>query len=88
MEDFNLYKVDWQGTQFTLYEGNHPQNRKDTQPFRLPIDEAASLSFGEGRGSIVINVKEGWPAYLDVMGPCQSRQRCLLQTFAAKLTLR
>ena len=90
VEDFNLYQVEWRGTRFGIYEGNHPQ-RSDgghRTPLRLPVDEAASISRVNGGGSIIVNVGKDWPAYLDVMGPCQSPQHCPLESFAAELTLR
>jgi hypothetical protein len=88
VHDFNLYLVNWRGAQFTIYEGNHPNDRGVTPsktPLRLPLDPSATLRLHEGRGSVFLKIGEGWPEYLDVMGPCASESRCAAALFAGKL---
>jgi hypothetical protein len=90
VEDFNLYQVAWRGAQFGIYEGNQPQGRDDGSRAKisLPGGRAATLRVSDDGGSIIVDMQKAWPAYLDVMGPCQSTEECPLRSFAGKLRLR
>jgi hypothetical protein len=39
-------------------------------------------------GSIVIPWAQGWPAYLEISGPCASPSDCAAKSFAAEITRR
>lgn len=98
VHDFNIYRLDWRSTRFTIYEGNHP--RKSAGESRiglpLPMDGSAMLRRSGDRGSVLVNVANcqedelecSWPRYLDVMGPCASPRQCQVKAFAAQLSRR
>lgn len=96
VEDFSLYRVEWGGIRFGIYEGNQPQDLPGASRtgIRLPIDATADLRVAGGRGSLLIKVTECradelcWPRYLDVSGPCETSARCPLQDFASQLSRR
>ena len=90
VEDFNLYKVAWRGGRFGIYEGNHPRGQDDASGsvVRLPGGRAGTLRVSGGRGSIIFDTQNEWPAYLDVRGPCQSTEDCLVKSLALEITLR
>ncbi len=90
VHDFNLYRVEWRGDHFTIYEGNHPDDGAEASktPLSLPLDRSATLRLREGRGSVLLKIGEEWPAYLDVMGPCASKTVCSAAVFAGKLRRR
>lgn len=39
-------------------------------------------------GSVILNVGKGWPNFLEVSGPCASKEDCAVKAFAAKITIR
>lgn len=41
-----------------------------------------------GQGSVVLTIGKRWPNYLEVSGPCASKQDCAVESFAAKLVIR
>lgn len=40
------------------------------------------------QGSVVLTVGKEWPNYLEVSGPCASKQDCAVRSFAARLVIR
>ena len=38
-------------------------------------------------GSILLTVGKDWPNFLEVTGPCASKENCAVKEFAAKLIL-
>ncbi len=85
--DFNVHDVSWMGQRFGIYEGNHPQkgDQGSRAAVKLRIDSKAHIGVAEGRGSIIVATGKGWPAFLDVMGPCRSDRDCTLVKFAEGL---
>jgi len=90
VEDFNLYQVAWRGSRFAIYEGNHPQGLNDARGtvFELPARRAGTLRVSGDHGSLILDTQKDWPAYLDVMGPCESTEDCPVKSLASELTLR
>lgn len=90
IEDFNLYQVAWRGSRFAIYEGNHPRRLNDAggSVFELPVRRAGTLRVSDGQGSVIFDTQSKWPAYVDVMGPCQSNENCQVKALARKLSLR
>jgi hypothetical protein len=97
VEDFNLYDVEWRGTQYRIYEGNNPRFEDEMRgkPLRLPIDQAAILTVAKGIGRVLITLKSDckmgescWPMYLDVAGSCPLVGHCQVEDFAAQLSRR
>lgn len=41
-----------------------------------------------GQGSVVLTTGKQWPNYLEVSGPCASKEDCAARSFAAKLAIR
>jgi len=90
VEDFNLYQVAWHGARFTIYEGNYPRGLDDGggTAIELPDRRAGTLRVVGGRGSVVFDTLSKWPAYVHVMGPCQSTKNCQVKSLALELRLR
>ena len=90
VEDVNLYQVAWHGARFAIYEGNHPKglNDADGSVFELPVRRAGTLRVSGGRGSVIFDTQNKWPAYVDVMGPCESTENCQVKSLALELRLR
>jgi hypothetical protein len=88
--DFNNYQVTWRGAEFNIYEGNHPQVQNDASAsvVRLPGDRAGTLRVRGDRGSLIFDTQNDWPAYLKVMGPCQSTEDCPVKSLAQEIVLR
>jgi hypothetical protein len=39
-------------------------------------------------GSVVLTVSKDWPNYLEISGPCLSKENCAVKVFASKIVLR
>lgn len=90
VEDFNLYQVSWRGAQFAIYEGNQPKGLNDPggSVFELPVRRAGTLWVNGERGSVIFDTQSKWPAYVNVIGPCQSPENCLVKSLALEMSLR
>lgn len=40
------------------------------------------------QGGIVLTIGKEWPNYLEISGPCASKQDCAVRSFAARLVIR
>jgi hypothetical protein len=73
VEDFNLYRTDFAGKRFLIYEGNHPNTTGD-RDFGLIGSDMVPSGFVEGklygseRGYQVVlrTTNRKWPAYLAI----------------------
>ena len=90
VEDFNLYQVAWRGAWFEIYEGNHPKGLNDNggAVFELPIRRAGTLRVSGERGSVIFDTQSKWPAYVNVIGHCQSTENCAVKSLALEMSLR
>ena len=90
VEDFNLYRVERQGQQFRIYEGNHPDlGAAARTPLRLPLDPKANLAVRGGRGSVLLRIrKNGWPSFIEISGPCASERQCPVVDLARTVSRR
>ena len=88
--DFNNYQVTWRGGHFDIYEGNHPQGLNDAggSVFELPVRRAGTLRVSGTGCSVIFDTQRNWPAYVKVVGPCQSSEDCPVKSLALALTLR
>jgi len=60
--------------------------RVEAQGDRFLIYEGNAPQRSEG--SVVLTVGKDWPNFLEVSGPCVSKEDCAVKSFAAKISLR
>jgi hypothetical protein len=60
--------------------------RVEAQGDRFLIYEGNAPQRSEG--SVVLNLGSNWPNFLEVSGPCASKDNCAVQAFASKITVR
>lgn len=89
VEDFNLYRVQWRGGRFLIYEGNAPDEGEGVGA-TLPVrhDPRAKLRRSGGRGSVALRMHPQWPNYLQVNGPCGEEDPCAVVRLARSITRR
>lgn len=84
-EDFNLYRIQWRGRIFVVYEGNDPQG--GAQHIRTVASRFATAELGRGRDYVEVHVSTRarvWPQFVVVTTPCASDD-CDIEEFVSLL---
>jgi hypothetical protein len=89
-EDFNLYRTDFAGKRFLIYEGNHPNTAGDQdfgsiEPDSVPTGFVQGKLYGSERGYQVVlrTTNQKWPAYVVVSAVTKNAND--LETLLSKL---
>ena len=81
--DFDLFQIDWRGSRFGVYAGNHPDFKEEAAvTISVPFDQQAMLLIHEGNGEPLVKTENSWPEYLHLSGPCDSPSDCSLLEFS------
>lgn len=89
IEDFNLYRMRWNGERIGIYEGDHPDfQSRSAKDVIIPIDANAKLLIENGQGQVLARLHNDWPQFLHLTGPCSSRDDCSVLEAASSLTRR
>jgi len=86
-EDFNTYQFEWGGNRFGIYEGDFPTlSHSSSEPIVIAVGSHAELRIGDSLSIVSARLGDEWPRFLEVTGPCSSKDDCAVADFAKSLT--